>query len=259
MTGRIYLTKGDLKMNKDNILGLGLVIVAVILAVSNMDLLKVSEDSIITVSGSYQNEVLADKAIIYLGVEQLRNSAEEAQNSATDVSNKIISELLLLGINKSDISTDYISVYEEKEYVYDKDTGISKSVSKGFKATQTLKIESLDIEHAGKIIDVSVKAGANRVDRVEFSLTKDSEKKAMQVSLNEASKDAKIKAQSIAKAMDVKLKDVKQISESSFSYLPYRYSYDLASKASGAESSSTQIIPEKLKVNANIGVVYYIG
>ena len=132
-----------------------------------------------------------------------------------------------------------------------------------YKATHSIKVQldSNKMDDAGTVIDIGVDNGA-LVSYINFelSLTKQNELKAQ--ALNQATQDARIKAESIASGLGKNLGAVVSVSDSSFDYYPWPiYRNDVAygtGIAEAKEAISTNINPGQQEVSARVSVTYKI-
>lgn len=208
------------------------------------------ERNTINVQGFSELTYEPDQAEVWIGISVLKESAEESQNEVNLVTKNIVDELKLKSFNK--IQTETLTLYEEKEWTQDEG-----SISKGWRATQTLKVKTSDMDKVGEIIDISVSNGANQINNINFGLTEAKEREYKQQAIAEASKDARAKAQTMAESLDVKLGDIISVSEGSFNYIPYRY--DMKSSLAGdMVQEAAVIMPQEINVNANVNLVYEI-
>ncbi len=126
----------------------------------------------LTVSGSAEVTAKSDTAAIYLSVEtesaQVKNAARENAQIMTDVRNAVIAA----GADASRIETQNYNVYPQN--IYD-DKGRVKS--KKYKCTNSMKVVVSRLDKTAAIMDAAVEAGANRIDSVDFSMTKTQEYK----------------------------------------------------------------------------------
>jgi uncharacterized protein YggE len=202
--------------------------------------------------GTSELTVAPDLAKVYVGISILKPKAADAQNEANLVMTNIIKSLNQKGITNADIETDSLSVYEDFSY---SDKG-QKSI--GFRATQTIKIKSKDLSKIGEIVDISISNGANQINNIEFYLSEAKEKEYKNKAIEQATKNAKEKAEIMAASSGAKLSKLKSISESNFNYMPYAYQMkNNIGSASIAESAN--ILPQNVKVTANINLVYEIA
>ncbi len=208
------------------------------------------ERNTITVSGSAEMDVEPTEARIYLGADIFAETASEAQNQNSAIINSIIDALKGEGIPESDIETYSFSVYPRYSYVRDEEPVIT-----GYTASHILKITTSDTDKAGDLIDASFGAGANKVERVEFTLDKDEEREVKRELVSTASLDARNKAEGLASALGVMIKRVKSVSES-VSFMPYRVYAEAIPISAGAKA--TVVPPSQVEVSGSVSVVYEI-
>jgi len=212
------------------------------------------ESSTVNAQGNAEISVEPDQAEVWAGVSIVRDTAEEAQNQANKAINNILAGLKQEGISETSIKTERLSLYEERTWTEDEG---SKVV--GWRASQTLKIKTTDLDNVGTIVDISVKNGANQINNINFGLTEAKEQEYKKQALAEATKNAKSKAETIADSLGVRLKNIKSVSESSFNYMPYMYAME--AKAVGTEmvAEAASVMPGDVTVTATISLVYNIG
>lgn len=216
-----------------------------------------AENTGITVNG--RGVVLAepDTATIYADVQTTASTSSEAQNKNNKLSEKIISSMILAGINQDKVVTEH--TYVSPEYTYDSVTG--KSRVTGYRAYANLSFATNDVDNAGKYMDAALKAGATG-SSVSFSL----ESSAMYYAqaLKEAVKTANLSAQAIAEACGVKLGSVKSVEESSTNtYTTYAQAESAAFDTAAneimmAKRTETKINYDKISVSARVVITYNI-
>ncbi|MBW2978182.1 SIMPL domain-containing protein [Candidatus Woesearchaeota archaeon] len=207
------------------------------------------EGNTINVEGSSELTVEPDEAEVWTGISIVKLNAQEAQDEANIVINAVIDELQAAGFD--DIETEQLSLYEERRW----EEGESKVV--GWRATQTLKIKTTELDKVGQIVDISVKNGANQINNINFGLSETEEQEYKKQALSDATKNAKSKAETIADSLEVKLGDIKSVSESDFYFRPYMYAME---KAVGVDAvaEAAAIMPGKVTVTARVSIVYNI-
>lgn len=215
---------------------------------NNITISPETNDNTMSVNANIEMDVEPDMAIISLGVSHLMPNASDAQQAVNTSMNSIIDALGDMGITEEDIETTQISLYEERRWYQE------KYETYGWRATQTINISTSDLANAGDIIDVCIDNGANEVNSVTFTLSKEAEREYRAEALEQTGALAKEKADAIAEGLDVGIGNIKTVNESSFYYSPYEYysANDDMSKA------PTVVIPGKVSISASIAVTYYI-
>ncbi|MBD3355114.1 DUF541 domain-containing protein, partial [Candidatus Woesearchaeota archaeon] len=205
----------------------------------------------INVSGESELTVDPDEAEVWAGISIVELTAEEAQSEANEVINNIIDGLRYKGISEEDIETERLNLYEEKRY----EDGEYKVV--GWRASQTLKISTEDLDKVGEIVDVCVENGANQINRINFGLSEEKEQEYKKEALAKAASNAKAKAVTIAESLGVKLGEVKTVSEAQHYYRPYGYMMETTVGAKAVEEAA-QVMPQKVDITGQINLVYNV-
>ncbi len=109
------------------------------------------EGNTINVDGNAEITVEPDEAEVWAGTSIVKETAEEAQTEANKVMNAIIDGLRYKGISEEDMETERLNLYEERTYTRDEG---SKVV--GWRASQTLKVKTTDMDKVGTIVDIAV-------------------------------------------------------------------------------------------------------
>ncbi|MEE9525714.1 MAG: SIMPL domain-containing protein [Candidatus Woesearchaeota archaeon] len=206
----------------------------------------------INVSGDSEILVDPDQAEVWAGISIVKLSAEEAQSEANKVINDIIDGLRYKGISEDDIATERLSLYEERRYENGKSTVV------GWRATQTLKITTEDLDKVGTIVDVAVNNGANQIQNINFGLSDEKEQEVKKEAIAKATTNAKDKAEAIADSLDVRLGKVKTVSEADHYYRPYMYAMEAKAAGDAVIQEAAAIMPDKVSVTGQISLVYSV-
>ncbi len=211
----------------------------------------------ITVSNTAENEIPADMVEISLGIETIAKDAKTSQEQNAEIATAIMTALNRLGLGKDEIETGQYSVYPRQDW----DQTTSRSKITGYSTTNMIIVKTSRIDIAGAIIDAGAQAGANRVNNVQFTLSKAAEETAKTAALKMATEGAKGKAQAIADGLGVKLLGVASVNEANVYFPPmYMRGYETAMALDKAEAVAMPPIEAgDLTVTATVNVVYNIG
>ncbi|MBW2981577.1 SIMPL domain-containing protein [Candidatus Woesearchaeota archaeon] len=211
-----------------------------------------TSENTINVEGSSEITVDPDQAEAWVGVSIVDVSADLAQQQVNTAINDIINSLKAAGISEDDISTEQLSIYEERRWESGKSTVV------GWRATQTLKIKTTELTKVGQIVDIAVDNGANQINSINFGLSEEKEQEYKKQAIAQATTNAKEKAETIADSLGAKLGKIRSVSESGFYYRPYAYAME---KTIGDEAvaEAAQVLPGDVTVTARINIVYNIG
>lgn len=162
------------------------------------------------------------------------------------------------GIDSDKISTKYLDIYEKTEYRKD-DNGYAREYHIGFSYSHALSvIIGIDNKLLGKILYEASKLENTPSISIEYKVENPEKYKSELIDL--AVKDAKRKAEVMAKASEVNLGKIMNISYSYSKIILHSNNYDLSvPKLLNCENSiDIDINPEKINVTDSISVVWEI-
>lgn len=212
-----------------------------------------SNEKIIRVTGEAVLTAAPDQGTIILAVETRNVNARTAVEENAKLTSAVISALKNMGLNDEQIKTGTYNLYSYNEYIPEK---AREEQQVQYRATNTLQITISDLDKVGNVIDAAIKAGANRVQSVQFEL-KDAEAVKLEA-LQKATIQARAKAEAMAKGAGVSITGIKTISEDSYGYTPYRASYqrDMIMADAAESAPSTPIVTGDVEVYARVIVEY---
>lgn len=206
--------------------------------------------STITVQGNGSSSATPDQATITIGIVTSASTANIAEQQNADIATNIQNKLIDLGIDQDKISTTRYTFYP----TYDNEKYKTNEIV-AYNVNNTVSATITDLTKIGNIIDASIQAGANTINSIDFTIKND--KLIKQNALQSAVKDAKSKAEVIAKALDKHIVNVLTVNENGTSIESHNFSR-LSLKAASADSISTPITPGTTNVNANVEIVFEI-
>lgn len=271
MNSMEYFSK---KKNKSNIV---LVVAAATIAAFSIGILTTTEHSFTSssnfmnianaqtdpmnntlfVSGSALNQTKPDKVTVSLGVETTNSTAQVALASNSDLMNKVLNALKAAGVQENETSTSTFSI--TPNYNYSADTNEGRLI--GFTVSNSIQIQSGNIENVSKWIDTAVTSGANNVNSIYFSLSEDKMNEIKNSLLKDAIDRSKAKADIAASAAGLKVIGVKSISvgQPVISPPPIPVYSAEALDGGGVTAPSTPIISGQQDVSATVDVIYLLG
>jgi len=238
---------------------LGIVIVSAFLLVYNSfssDSVRYIEDDdeedrrTISVSGFSNLDVSPDQSEIFVRVEFIDLDPKLAQSKLNEASNNIIRTLKSKGLSDKEIETVDYNLERFREWKN------NKYIDKGYRASHSLKLTIKDLTKVGEYINLAINNGANNIENVRFTLSEDKENDIKNQLLSEAAKNAKSKADLLAKTLNSEVISVVSISESSRDYGPV-YAEALVTKDSASESPVIQ--PKSVSVTVSVSAVFEIA
>jgi uncharacterized protein YggE len=211
--------------------------------------------STLTVSGSGETRVAPDIATVRLGVLTQSASAKAAQEQVNRVNNATLEAVAKLGVKPDQIQTSDLSLSPLYSQPKPGDESNAPRVV-GYQASTVIAIRLTDLTKIGPVIDAGLAAGANRLDGVSFGLEND--EAARNAALVNAVQEARAKAATIAKAFDVQLVEILEISEGGTVSAPPPYPQPRFAMAMEA-SADTSVSVGQIGVEASVSVRYRIA
>jgi hypothetical protein len=210
--------------------------------------IQTTKTSLFSTSGTGKATGIPDTALLSIGVTKEALTVTDAQNQINVAANKIIADLKQLGVEEKNIQTSDYRVSPKYDYT----RGDQKIT--GYTATQTLEVKVTPIDIANKAIDAATLDGANLIGGITFTFNDKTKKDLQNKARTEAIKEAKEKAQSLAKAAGMRLGKIVDIQESG-NYEPRPMMMDAALKAEG-ETADTQLQPGENSTTSTITIYY---
>ncbi|HEY4699121.1 MAG TPA: SIMPL domain-containing protein [Nitrososphaerales archaeon] len=210
---------------------------------------------ILTVSGTGVVSVKPDRSKIQMAILAEAPTAEIASVKNAEIFSVLLKSLLDHGILRDNIETVQYSINP----IYEYNVKVPYIISYRAYHTISVTVVPSQIEDlgklTGKIIDMSVSAGVNQINSIQFTVSDERLGGIRDDTLKGAVFDAQKKAAVIVSALGVKILGVQQVSESSYFPTPV-YSGDMS--LVGAKAS-TELVPGDLKISGSVGITYEIG
>ncbi len=169
----------------------------------------------LTVTGSGSATGAPDLALVRLGVQTSDEDVLAAFTRSNDITAHIIEALLALGVERKDIQTSGLSLYQDRPYDPFSDMEDGTII---FWAQNSLSVTLRDISLVGGALGASVQAGANSIDGLSYGIT---DPTTLEDSARElAVADARNRAEHLAALTGTQLGRVLNIDESSYQPRP---------------------------------------
>jgi len=211
-----------------------------------------TQGPILVVTGLGQVEVQPDQAKITLAVVSAGKSMEELQNQNSRTVNQVVNSLLEEGVQRYQIETTGYNAWPQHDYGDSRDTHPPEII--GYQVRNQITITSSDLPKVGSIINTALKAGANEVQDVAYSL--DDYSSAQATALNKACANANIKANAIARALGIKMGAIISVKEGSNP--ADVYPVYIGTAGAGMAEGNIPIQPGKITVRSTVTITYQI-
>jgi uncharacterized protein len=204
---------------------------------------------IIEVSGTGEAQATPDLATLQLAIETHAPTAAEAAGSNGALAQKVRGALNDKLGDKGRMWTGGYSLYPE----YNEHPGGGKPTVAGYRAVNSLTVETGSLELVGPLIDAAIAAGANQVNSLDYSLRDNT--RARSNAIANAAKDAAAQAQSLAAALGVRLGQVvKATTEAQVQPIMFQK----ATMSPMLGRAPTPIEPGQVTVPATVSLTYEI-
>ena len=197
-----------------------------------------------------------DKVTVSLGVETTNAKAKTALATNSELMDKIINALKIAGVSENETSTSSFTITPNRDYTIDKNHG--KLI--GFTVSNSIQIDSYNVNDSSEWIDISVSSGANNVNNIYFSMSDKKLEGIKNELLKEAIGNAREKADIAASALGLKIDGIKSVNidqASPFFTEPTLYAAE-SSKIDGV-SAPTPIITGEQQISMSVSIIFLLG
>ncbi|WP_424015808.1 SIMPL domain-containing protein [Halorubrum xinjiangense] len=190
-----------------------------------------------------------DRATLSVAVTATGSDAEAVRDELDAGDDELRSALTEWGLSDDNIRTEEYDVRESYETRDDPNRTRYEGVHR-------YAIELDDVDAVGEVIDVAIDAGADRVQRIQFGLSEETEREVREEAIATAMSNADADAAALANASDLEVVGVYEVSTSESGSQPYvRESYDAAA-GGGDAGASTSVETGDVSVRVSVNVVY---
>jgi hypothetical protein len=209
-----------------------------------------NQQSGISVSGTGRVTVTPNLAILNLGASVTSKTVADAREQAAQSMQAVVDAVKAKGVDAKDIQTTSFNISPQYNYTQDKGQEIV-----GYQVTNLVTVKVRNLDSVPDIIDAAAQAGGNdvRVNNVQFTV--ENTDQFLTQARDEALKNAKEHAQTLADAAGVKLGAPRSISESTNVPGPVMYA---APAAAPDRSTQTPISQGEQELTVTVSVVYSI-
>lgn len=205
----------------------------------------------IRVTGEATLSVDPDHAEIDIGVVTQASSAKEASDANATKLDAVLKAMRAVVGAGGKIETTSYSIYPN----YHRPQGRAEATIASYTATNVVRASGVAIDAAGELIDAAIGAGANNVERLEFTV--DNPQTHRTAALDAAAKQARDKAETLASALDLQILGILSVTEGSPSvFRPYA-----APRAAmmQAEAAPTPVEAGTVDISASVTLIVAVG
>ncbi|UAL44494.1 oxidative stress defense protein [Shewanella inventionis] len=184
--------------------------------------------------GTSTIEAAADMAIINVQVSIEAGGAKKAKQKADEAVSQFMQRLLDAGVDKKHIQSANLQLNPQYEYVQNKPRKLT-----GYSANRQITVTVIELSNLNELLDSALVEGINQVNNIELKSSKEAEMMAQ--ARQAAIKDAKQKAESLAKGFGEQVAGVWQVR-----YFP-------------SQSHQPEMYRASMKMNADVAQTYQQG
>jgi uncharacterized protein len=216
-------------------------------------------NSTVYTTGSAITRLAPDRVVISVGAETTDKTANDALSLNSGLMNNITSELRNLGLRPNETRTSSFNIFPLYNYT---ESGTRLNVS-GFTVTNTVQIESSNLNNVSQWIDTAVASGANSINSIDFSVSEKRLEDTRSKLITDAIDNAKQKAEAAASAVQLKVIGVKSIIVDEATTVPplppQPFFREDAVAQGGTASSSTPILAGEQEVSVSVSCIFTMG
>ncbi len=205
----------------------------------------------IEVTGNGEAHVAPDVAFLNLAIETHAATAQESAGQNAALAQKVVEALTKKLEGKGKVWTGGYSLYPE----YNEPKPNEKPVVTGYRAENSITVRTGEIGMLGGLIDTAIGAGANRINYLNFTLRDEGQARSQAIAL--AAKDAQTQAESLARALGVKLGPIIRATTVA-EVRPIGVPMMRMAGAMMAQGVPTPVQPSEVSVPATVSVTYQI-
>lgn len=210
----------------------------------------------ISVSGHAEVAAAPDRVMLSVAIETESNDAAAAVEENSRRSARVVDALKKLVGKDDQVTTSGYSVQPRYNVIKPGEAAEPKIV--GYTAINTVAVESRQIDLAGKLIDAAIAAGANRISNLRFTLAERAP--YLRTALEQAGKEARAQAESIATSLGVQLRGVLSASTNGAPVVQFReMDARMPMMAKSFAGAAPPIEAGDVTVSADVQVTYEIG
>jgi len=208
------------------------------------------------VSGSGQARVAPDEAHVRLGVVAQAPTARAVQDQVSRTAGAVLDAIRKLGIPAEDVQTSGLSLSPLYSQIRQGNENQSPKIT-GYQANNTVTVRVGDLAKTGPVIDAGLGAGANSLEGVDFGLRNDEAARAQ--ALADAARAARAKAETLAKALGVRLGEILEVAEGGVSISPPPSPRYGMARMEAASMAPTPVSAGQVGVEASVTLRYRIS
>lgn len=202
----------------------------------------------VTVGASGSVEAEPDRAVIEVAATATGDDVSTVRRQLAENATAMREALNEAGIDNGSISTQHYDISRDRHRERGRD-------EPKFRARHSFTVTVENPDRVGEVIVVAVENGASEVDRVRFTLTKETRRDLREEALADAMSNARTQADTIAANSQLRIAGVDTVSTAEVDVQPFDRR-EVALAAAGDGGGGTSISSGPVTVTAKVQVVY---
>ncbi len=204
--------------------------------------------TLLSVSAQAEASRAPDIATVSAGVVTQAADGNTAMRQNAEQMNRVLAAVRAAGVADRDVQTSGINLHPQYRYEENQPPRIT-----GYQASNTVNVKLRDVAKMGKVLDALVASGANQINGPSFGT--DNAEPLYDQARVEALRRARDRADTYAKALDLRVRRIVSISEGGAA-MPVPMPRMAAMKA---EAYDTPVAAGESSVSVNLDVVFELG
>lgn len=220
----------------------------------------------IRVSKSGEATTEPDLAILQVAVEASASDAQSVRDDLAAQSETLQEALIEFGIDEDDITTARYDINEQRNDQVERqatetdtaDGGDGEDETVTYEGVHAFTVEVPDVDEIGAVIDTAVDAGADNIDRAQFTLSDETREELREDALEDAMGNARGEAEVLAGEADSSILDVRSVESSDSAVQPVNRDVVVAQSGGDGGGGGTELASDDVTVTAQVQVTYDI-
>lgn len=208
---------------------------------------QTTKQDLFRVQGSGEATEVPNTATVSFGITEQAQSVTSAQEKVNQTAKKLVDALKEIGVEEKNIKTTNYSAYPNQDFQ-------EGNRITGYTVSQNFEVKVKPIDKLNQTIDAATQSGANMVGGISLELDEQTQKRVEEKARREAVKNAKEKAENLARIAGLRLGRIIDVQEN-FGESPIVLRGQALEKAMGGEGE-TSITPGQNTIRVTITLSY---
>lgn len=211
-----------------------------------------ADGTLLSVSAEAEARRVPDVATISAGVVTQAVDGNAAMRQNAEQMDKVMAAIRAAGIADKDIQTSGINLFPQYRHAENEAPKIT-----GYQASNTVSVKVRDLPKLGKVLDALAAQGANQINGPSFEI--DQPEPVRDEARLAALKKAQARAETYAKALDLRVRRIVSISEGGSGGPRPPMPMMMRAQAADGFAKETSVSPGETSLSVSLDVVFELG